>query len=132
MPDAATSYATIDGSALRQLMGRKEWAAPIPFGPDGWVMDRRDATSRIIVTAGPVEAGSNVDWIHASISRPDRLPDYEDLKQLHRAVWRGTGWAYQVFASTSHHVNIHEYALHLWGLPDGSAVLPEFGADGSI
>jgi hypothetical protein len=122
---------TVDGGALRQLMGRKEWAAPQPFGPDGWYMDRRDGGARIIVTAGPID-DSGEDWIHASISRPDQLPSYEDLKQLHRAVWRGTGWAYQVFAPTSHHVNIHEYALHLWGRPDGSAVLPEIGADGSI
>lgn len=120
---------TIDGATMRRLMGKREWQRPKPFGPDGWYMQRVDRTATIIATAAEHDG---VEYIHASISRPDRLPDYDDLKALHRAVWRGNGWAYQVFAPASHHVNIHEFALHLWGRSNGAAVLPEFGAEGTI
>ena len=53
------------------------------------------------------------------------------LADLHAAVF-GAGYAYQVFAPPSEHVNIHEFALHLWGRLDGRSALPEFGAGGSI
>jgi len=46
-------------------------------------------------------------------------------------VWPA-GYAYQVFAPPSQHVNIHPYALHLWGKVDGSPTLPEFGKYGTI
>lgn len=59
------------------------------------------------------------------------MPTYDDLCLLHRAVFKD-GYAYQVFAPPSRHVNIHQYALHLWGRSDGKPVLPEFGCEGTI
>lgn len=50
----------------------------------------------------------------------------------HAAVWGESGWAYQCFAPAVDHVNIHEHALHLWGLLSGEPLLPNFGASGSI
>ena len=83
----------------------------------------------VIVTCAPQDDG--LEWIHASISR-DFMPSYEDLVTLHTSVWKGRGWAYQVFAPASDHVNIHEFALHLWGRRDGQPALPNFGAGGTI
>jgi hypothetical protein len=65
------------------------------------------------------------DWVHASIARSDRMPDYADLVHLHEAVFRD-GYAYQCFVPDPMHVNIHGQALHLWGRHDGARVLPEF------
>ncbi|MCW2757013.1 MAG: hypothetical protein JWO46_759, partial [Nocardioidaceae bacterium] len=56
----------------------------------------------------------------------------DDLVYLHHAVWGSTGWSYQVFAPAEDHVNIHSFALHLWGHLDGSPALPNFGYMGSI
>lgn len=35
-------------------------------------------------------------------------------------------WDYQVFAPPSDHVNIHNYALHLFGRLNGKPALPDF------
>lgn len=114
----------------RAILGRTEWLSPEPFGPDGWRFDRKDRTARIIATVAEAPDGSR-EWLHVSISRPDRMPEYADLTLLHRAFY-GDRWAYQVFAPPNAHVNIHPFALHLWGLLDGSPLLPNFGSAGSI
>lgn len=71
-------------------------------------------------------------WLHASISRSDRLPDYSDLVELHRHFIGADRRALQVFAPTDKHVNIHPWCLHLWACIDGDG-LPDFTAGtGSI
>lgn len=71
-------------------------------------------------------------WIHASVTRSDRLPSYYELTALQKAVWGAGGYAYQVFADDYHHVNISPNMLHLWGLADGLNVLPDFTTKGPI
>lgn len=87
----------IDALRIRRTLGRSIWAPPQPYD----------------------------EWVHASVSRPDRMPDYDDLKLVHGAVF-GAGWAYQVFTPPADHINIHEYCLHLFGRLDGAAALPDF------
>jgi hypothetical protein len=110
---------------IRRVLGRSEWSTPAPFGPDGWSFTRLTGEGSVIVSCA--DFGGD-EWVHASIARTDRMPDYGELKLLHAAVF-GDGWAYQVFAPPSDHVNIHRFALHLWGKLDGSPALPDF-ADG--
>lgn len=98
------------------------WACS-PFGPDGARCVAPDGAGSIIVTRADHIDGFEV--CHASIAWPDRDPSYRDLVMLHRAVF-GDGWAYQVFAPASEHINIHEHALHLWGRADGEPMLPDF------
>lgn len=112
---------------IRQRLGRKFWSPPEPFGPAGWLLDTRPGqdSARIIVTSADWDhAGITREWIHASISRPARMPDYDDLKLLHHAVWTD-GYAYQVFARPSDHVNrgkgtktapgwFHGFAADVW------------------
>jgi hypothetical protein len=120
----------LDPLAVRRRLGRKSWGVPVPFGPAGWLLDTiAPNEGRIIVTLGPPPTGDD-DWLHASISRPT-MPTYEDLVALHAAVF-DDGWAYQCFAPRADHVNIHAHALHLYGLPDGAPVLPNFGEMGMI
>ena len=120
---------TVDGLKLRAALGRKEWGVPTRFGPDGWMIMRQNRMAGVIATACEFEGA---EWIHASIVHHDQtMPEYGELKLLHKAVF-GDGFAYQVFAAPGSHVNIHEYALHLWGRADGEAMLPDFGVGGSI
>lgn len=114
---------SLNALAIRRTLGRSLWSPPVPFGPDGWRIDSSVQPSRVIVTC---DDSQGADWVHASMSHSDHTPTYEDLVLLHRAVWGDTGYAYQVFAPASEHVNIHAYALHLWGRLDGKPVLPEF------
>lgn len=125
----------INALLIRKRLGRDYWGVPAPFGEDGWSFDTLTVEhGRVIVTASDftsIGAPAGEEWLHASMSWQDRLPTYDELVQLHKAVWPN-GYAYQVFAPPSQHVNIHPYALHLWGKADGSPMLPEFGKFGTI
>ena len=124
----STSFAPLN---IRRIMGRNLWKPPEPFGPDGWYMQRFNREQTLIVTAADHEDGK--EWWHASIaSAVGRMPTYDDLALVHRAVWGGTGYAFQVFAPGAEHISIHDFALHLWGHADGSNPFPAFGASGSI
>jgi hypothetical protein len=115
---------TLDPLGIRQRLGRKMWSPAHPMGPDGWAYRHTNGVSSVIVTSAP-HGEPVTDWVHASVAHADRMPEYDDLKMLHRAVF-GDGWAYQVFAPPSEHINIHQFALHLFGRLDGRPVLPDF------
>jgi hypothetical protein len=119
----------VNALKVRAVLGKKEWGIPARFGPDGWRLVRLDRTASVIVSTAEIDGA---EWVHASIAHHDQTtPAYDELVTLHRAVF-GAGWAYQLFAPPTEHINIHAYALHLWGRLDGAAVLPNFGAGGSI
>ncbi len=115
--------------AVRKVLGRAEWLPPQPLGRDGWSMVRADGAASVIVSSGVLDGTT---WIHASVAgHREQMPSYLDLVLLHAAVF-GAGYAYQVFAPPARHVNLHQYALHLWGRADGQPVLPDFAIAGSI
>jgi hypothetical protein len=103
-------------------------------GPSGFkfVLEHqaRLAQGSVIVSQAPLDDGT--EWLHASLAWVDQMPSYFDLQTLHAAVFSAKRWSYQVFAPASEHVNIHSYALHLWGRADGKPALPTFGEAGSI
>lgn len=116
---------------VAKRLGRENWYPPTPMGPAGFVFDHKHEHMRFIITDGPV-TWPGTEYRHASVSRPGEMPSYEDMVLLHYAAWGTEGWAYQAFAPQGDHINIHEYALHLWGMPDGSPMLPNFGVNGTI
>lgn len=110
---------------------------PLRYGPGGFgfaLYERRararHLTGSVLVSQADWEDG---EWLHASIDRINRMPSYDDLAALHKAVF-GSRYAYQVFAPASRHVNLRKFALHLWGRVDDSdgLVLPDFGKHGTI
>lgn len=123
---------TVNGLTLRRMLGREEWGIPERYGVDGWRLVHIDGNASVLVSVGPhIADPDGPDWIHASMTRADTVPSYDDLKLLHAAVF-GDRWAYQVFAPPAHHVNYHTRALHLWGREDGAPVLPNFGMFGLV
>lgn len=114
---------------IRRKLGKRFWGVPLPCGPNSWMFLSVLGKIKgcIIISADIEEDG--VAYIHASISRP-QMPTYEDLKMLHETIF--PGFAYQVFAPSESHVNIHERALHLWGRVDGKPWMPDFGRYGTI
>jgi hypothetical protein len=112
---------SVNALMIRRRLGRSNWTTPTRFGPNGWRYLALDGSGSVIVTMAPF---GDDEWVHASIGRAE-MPTYADLKMLHTAVF-GDGWAYQVFAPPSDHINLHEHALHLWGRNDGLPALPNF------
>lgn len=112
---------SIDIMRVRRVMNKGLWKPPEPYGPDGWTMMRRDRSGSVIVTCGTHDG---IEVVHASIAYVDHTPTYDDLKLLWSAVF-GDAYAYMVFPPAEQHVNIHEFALHLWGRADGRPMLPE-------
>lgn len=123
------SSTPLDGLGIRRALGRREWGAPTPFG-NGYTFNQIGGPGSIIVTIWDLETDG--PWIHASRSGGDAMPTYADLCDLHHAVWGETGYAYEIHAPADQHVNLHEYARHLWGRVDGKPALPEFGRFGTI
>jgi hypothetical protein len=131
----------IDLLALRRRLGRKRWSPP-EVRPDGGKFRRTDLRRTLIVSATtyPDDPDRHV-WLHASIAAhgpgdihgPSQmeLPSYEDLVEIHRAVWPDGGWAFQVFAPPAEHVDLAQ-VLHLWGRFDGTRVHPDFAWLGGI
>lgn len=119
------TLSNVDALAIRRALLDYEpgWGEPDRYGPDGWAFVHRDRARSCIVSCAPHDGE---EWLHASITGREGVPDYETLKMLHRAVWGHDGWAYQVFAPSAEHVNIHDCALHLWGRLDGKPALPDF------
>jgi hypothetical protein len=119
---------SLDALAIRKRLGRNQWAAPQPFGMDGWRYFHKHFSGSIIVT---VADHDGVEWVHASIAFDNKMPTYEAMRDMHAAVFPD-GWAYEVFAPPEHHINIHQYARHLWGRLDNEPAIPNFGMYGSI
>lgn len=107
---------------------------PETFGPSGMRVLLRECPGAapygsVIVTQADHDG---TEWLHASIARVDRMPDYADLVALKAATFGPDRECYQVFPAASWHVNIHAQALHLWGRADGTRCLPDFGQHGTI
>lgn len=110
---------------------------PQPFGPSGFKISLyhhargfgQVGYGSVIVTQAEHDG---IEWLHASIARADRMPDYADLVALKAATFGENREAYQVFPPAARHISIHDQALHLWGRADGQPVLPDFGVGGTI
>jgi hypothetical protein len=141
--DSLGIQGAIDVLAVRRRLGRDQWGPPT-ISPDGAAakLIRSDGLRMIVLSAAtyPDDPDRTV-WTHASIAvhgptdihgpHPVDLPGYDDLVMLRHAVWGDTGWAFQVFAPPSGHVNITQ-VLHLWGRADGARTHPDFAWLGGI
>jgi len=64
-------------------------------------------------------------WLHMSVSRPDVLPTWDELKMV-KQLWLGEPLSqYKSFHQKEHWLNFHEYTLHLFCRVDGEPILPE-------
>ena len=95
-----------------------------PTDPDdlgGAAYVNRDSRLKVIRSKATYSDG---DWVHVSLSRPNRLPTWGDLKLVKQA-FLGDVTALQILPKASNYVNIHPFCLHLWYCCDGERV-PDF------
>ena len=59
--------------------------------------------------------GGDVDgWEHVSVSRPDRVPTWEEMCLVKDVFWGEEEVVIQIHPKKSEYVNRHPYVLHLW------------------
>lgn len=95
----------------------------------GWDTDISSAWTKIgddlmVLCSQSVEADGRM-WFHVSMSRPTRLPTWQDVRRVKDAFIGKDQKAVQVFPPQSEYVNIHPHVLHLFHCMDGD-VLPDF------
>jgi hypothetical protein len=78
---------------------------------------------RVLISWDSFSDGKN--WLHVSLSRRNRLPSWEDIKEVKHLFVGPKKKAIQVFPSEDEYVNCHPYVLHLWHCIDGDS-LPDF------
>lgn len=70
-------------------------------------------------------------WVHVSVSRPSRLPSWDDLREVKDTFIGRDRRALQILPPRAEYVNFHKNVLHLWHCLDGDG-LPDFRHDGMI
>jgi hypothetical protein len=63
-------------------------------------------------------------WLHLSVSRPNCLPTWEDLRETKNTLLGREKVAIQLLPKESDYVNAHPFTLHLWHCLEGPTVAP--------
>jgi hypothetical protein len=66
---------------------------------------------RVMVSVSIMEDAS--EWIHLSVSRPDRDPSWQEMVKV-RDEFLGDEEAVMVLPKKEHHVNLHSHCFHWW------------------
>jgi hypothetical protein len=116
----------------RGLMKRVLGAAwhllpPHPLVP-GDAFERADGL-KVIVSAR-IERDAKT-WLHVSCSRRDRLPSWEDLRDVRESFVPDDKVALQVLPPPEEYVNLHPHVLHLWACHDARPT-PDFRDGGLV
>ncbi len=112
-------------TSTKTLLGHdlpRHWRKMGTFGPDGY------AYTKLLVSLHVIETRANCEgkeWLHVSVSYPDKLPTYDDLCEVKKTFIGDERTALQIFPPKVKHVNIHNYCLHLFCCLDGD-VTPDF------
>ena len=100
--------------------------------PNGWLLiERKEDGARykhcdgLQVIASVAQESDGKAWLHVSLSRRNRLPNYGDLCAVKREFIGPDKLALQLFVPEAEHVNLHPNCLHLWHCVDGDPV-PKF------
>jgi hypothetical protein len=104
--------------------------------PLGWSMTNETAGRMYQAIGFKVIASVNQQrdgqaWLHVSVSRRDRIPTWQELKDIKDLFIGAKRVALQVLPSADKYVNLHPYCLHLWCCLDGDPV-PDFTFEGLI
>ena len=81
-------------------------------------------TERLSVIFSVAIQSDKKRWIHVSLARENRMPNYYDIKNVKEAFLPGLK-AIMILPEDDKFVNLHPYCLHLFHSPDGDG-LPEF------
>jgi hypothetical protein len=61
-----------------------------------------------------VIASDELGWEHVSVSRKDRLPTWDELRQVKNIFWDDEDCVVLYFPKLSEYANDHPFCMHLW------------------
>lgn len=96
----------------------------LEIGEDGGAFLVRSPTDNMALR---VIASYGNSWDHASVSRSDRIPDWDEMSRVHRLFFQDNETAVQFHVPPSDHINCHPYTLHLWRHQRVKYLLPPKG-----
>ena len=105
--------------------------------PVGWARSKtidnayRNIHSKITVMVSAARENDGRRWVHVSISHPDRLPTWYEMRDVKTWIIGADALAIQVLPRAAEYVNTHPNCLHLWQCLDGDPV-PDFRRDGEV
>lgn len=67
-----------------------------------------------IISSGPADHLEARGWEHVSVSRPLRIPSWEDMDRVKRLFWDDEETVLQFHPKDSERKNLHKNVLHLW------------------
>jgi len=122
------------GVALGQTV-KPEWLpktlpttwAPIEFRLDGTAF--KNIIKGLVVIVSLAEEQDGKRWLHVSCAKKNKLPSWDDLKEVKDIFIGPDKLAVQVLPPASRFININPYCLHLWMCLDGDPV-PDFARGG--
>lgn len=100
---------------LAALMGMEE--GPEDCGGFFWVRSDIDGHPLKVIASrwnGSIIDPMNPPWDHASISRNDRCPTWEEMEQIKRLFFLPEEIAMQLHVPPADHISLHPYCLHIW------------------
>lgn len=80
---------------------------------------------RVIRSKSKMSDGS--EWLHVSVARPDRLPNWVEVRKVKDEFIGDSLEAYHIIPKPEDYVNVHSYCIHLWA-PLGLTKLPNLQA----
>lgn len=86
-------------------------------GPAAKTWDHKVTNIRVLRSISLLE--NKEWWIHVSVSRPDRLPTWEEMNKVRNEFIGEDVEAYHVCPRKQDYVNVAVYCLHLWAPVDG-------------
>ena len=92
----------------------------LPLLP-GVIVHELDDDGGAFLTRSPIDnrvlriiASNGLGWDHVSISRKDRVPNWEEMEFIKRLFFKDDEVAMQLHVPPADHINCHPNCLHLW------------------
>lgn len=107
---------------MRDLRELDEFRIVIPrFGPGGNMAGAFEIPSpatgaklRVIVSVGSGVGHEMEMWDHASVSLPNRCPNWQEMELIKRKFFHDHECAMQLHVPVEDHIDNHPYCLHIW------------------
>lgn len=99
------------------------------FGRSGLSLSSAPPPKQTVILSGGYR--DDVPWLHVSTAWPNRLPTWNELREVRELFLDDGLVAVQIFPPKAEYINVHPYCLHLYARADARTV-PDMRIAGTI